>query len=264
MTHARARALLYDHATGQISDTDRIRLMEHLSQCRPCSDHLQRIETTVHLLSHVSPRPSERLGPEYWKHFSRSVELRLREEDRSAPVPASRFVDWLDEVVLGRRRTLAIAGAALATVVVLSFLVRFPGPQPPPSTAANVPVLGVQAPPPSPQVHQYLRRSRALLVGLENLEVPARRPVDLRTERKLSRELLQQAKGLQERPMDLHTARLVGDVERILLEIANTRENSTQHVEVIRGGIRQENLLFKLRMAEAAYVQTAASRRELP
>jgi hypothetical protein len=264
MTHARARTLLYDHVMGQISDTDRIRLMEHLSGCRPCSDHLQRIETTVRLLSHTSTRPSERLGPEYWKHFSRSVELRLREEDRSASAPASRFGEWLDEMVLGRRRTLALAGVALATVVVLSFLVRFPGPQPPPSTTANVPVQGVQAPPPSPQVHQYLRRSRALLVGLENLEVPARKAVDLRTERKLSRELLQQAKELQERPMDLHTARLVGDVERVLLEIANTDGNATQHVEVIRGGIRQENLLFKLRMAEAAYVQTVASRRNLP
>jgi len=264
MTHARARALLYDHATGQISDTDRIRLMEHLSGCRPCSDHLQRIETTVRLLSHVSTRPSERLAPEYWRNFSRSVELRLRQEDRSVPAPASRFGDWLDETVLGRRRTLGIAAVALAAVVVLSFFVRFPGPQPPPSTAATVPVLGVQAPPPSPQVHQYLRRSRALLVGLENMEVPARKPVDLRTERKLSRELLQQAKDLQERPMDIHTARLVGDVERVLLEIANTGENGMQHVEVIRGGIRQENLLFKLRMAEAAYVQTASSRRELP
>jgi hypothetical protein len=190
------------------------------------------------------------------------VELRLREEDRSAPAPASRFGGWLDEMVLGRRRTLALAGAALATVVVLSFFVRFPAP--PPSTATNVPVLGVQAPPPSPQVHQYLRRSRALLVGLENMEVPARKSVDLRTERKLSRELLQQAKDLQERPMDIHTARLVGDVERVLLEIANTNENAMQHVEVIRGGIRQENLLFKLRMAEAAYVQTVSSRRELP
>jgi hypothetical protein len=262
MTHARARALLYDQVTGQISYTDRIRLMEHLSGCKPCSDHHQRIETTVRLLSHASTRPSERLGPEYWKHFSRSVELRLQEEGRPASASVSRFGEWLDQMVLGRRRTLALAGGVLATVVVLSFLVRFPAP--PPSTPANDPVLGVQAPPPSPQVHQYLRRSRALLVGLENLEVPARKAVDLRTERKLSRELLQQAKDLQERPMDLHTARLVGDVERILLEIANTDGNATQHVEVIRGGIRQENLLFKLRMAEAAYLQTASSRRELP
>jgi hypothetical protein len=154
----------------------------------------------------------------------------------------------MDDMVLGRRRTLALAGVGLATVVVLSFLVRFPGTPPQPSTTASVPVLGVQAPPPSPQVHQDLRRSRALLVGLENLEVPARKAVDLRTERKLSRELLQQARDLQERPMDLHTARLVGDVERVLLEIANTDEDATQHVEVIRGGIRQRTCV-QIRMA---------------
>ena len=77
MTHRRARMLLYDHATGQLSDADRARLMDHLATCRPCADHLQRIQTAVRLLSHASVRPSERFAPEYWKGFSRVVAARV-------------------------------------------------------------------------------------------------------------------------------------------------------------------------------------------
>jgi hypothetical protein len=255
--------MLYDYATGQISDTDRIRLMDHLSRCRSCSDHLQRLETTFRLLSiRRGEKPSERLTPEYWSGFVRSVDLRLRQEKQ--PSVFARAGEVIEEAILGRRRTLVITGGALALVVALSFFVRLPAPEQPPSVAGGAPAHGARIPGPSAEVHQYLRRSRTLLVGLEHMEVPAKKSLDLGSERKLSRELLRQARELQGRPMDLHTARLVDDVERVLIEIANADDSTPQHMEVIRGGIRQENLLFKLRMADAAYLQTASLKRERP
>jgi hypothetical protein len=119
--------------------------------------------------------------------------------------------------------------------------------------------------PGGPDVRQYLRRSRALFVGLENMRVPDRQPVDLGTERKVSRELLQETRALQLEPLDIRTARLVGDMEKILIEIANADETPAgPGLEIIRGGIRQENLLFKLRMAETTYLRTASIGKELP
>jgi len=256
--------MLYDYTTGQLSDTDRVRLMDHLSACRVCSDHLQRIQMSVRLLAHAATKPSDRLSPEYWKGFSREVETRLRDQRTASVSSLQRTGDWIEEWVLGRRRTLAFTGGALAIVVLLSFFVKLPHPaEQEPVTHAGA-LQEVRPAPPSAQVHQYLRRSRALLVGLEHMEVPAARTVDLQTEQKLSRELLQQARDLQGHPMDLHTSRLVGDVERVLIEIATTDDAGPRHVETIRSGIRQENLLFKLRMAEAAYMQAASARGERP
>ena len=46
----------------------------------------------------------------------------------------------------------------------------------------------------------------------------------------------------------------MNDLEKILIELANIEEHrDLPNVEIVRGGIRQENLLFKIRMAEAMY-----------
>jgi len=83
--------------------------------------------------------------------------------------------------------------------------------------------------------------------------------VDLSSERKVSRDLIEEARYLQSQPLDRRSERLIGDMEKILIELANMKEqNELPNVEMIRGGIHQENLLFKIRMAESLYDTTAA------
>jgi hypothetical protein len=46
----------------------------------------------------------------------------------------------------------------------------------------------------------------------------------------------------------------VSDLEKILIQLENIKsQHDLPDVEIIRGGIHQENLLFKTRMAEARY-----------
>jgi hypothetical protein len=66
--------------------------------------------------------------------------------------------------------------------------------------------------------------------------------------------LVREARYLKQQPLDVRSRQLMNDLERILIELANTEEqNDLPNVEIIRGGIHQENLLFKIRMAEAMY-----------
>lgn len=263
MTHARARAMMYDHAAGTLRPADKARLLDHLGRCRECSDHLQRMETAIRLLSAPSTRPSDRLAPEYWKTFANSVELRLRAERPSRSSVLSKVVDAAEQMIMTHKPLVATAGGLLTVVVVLSFFLRVPAEAPKIAGTATVEETRPKAA--TPDVRQYLRRSRALFVGLENMRTPDRQVLDLGPERKVSRELLQETRALQLEPMDLHTARLVGDMEKILIEIANADEQAGKHdLEIIRGGIRQENLLFKLRMAETAFLHTASMRKESP
>ena len=78
--------------------------------------------------------------------------------------------------------------------------------------------------------------------------------VDLSAERKYSRALLQEARYLKNQPMDNRSAKLIGDLEKILIQLANAKDQGdAPDVEIIRGGIHQENLLFKIRVAESVF-----------
>jgi hypothetical protein len=60
-----------------------------------------------------------------------------------------------------------------------------------------------------------------------------------------------EARYLRNQPLDARSAELVGDLEKIMIELANLEEeHDLPNVELIRTGIRRENLLFKIRMAE--------------
>jgi len=86
--------------------------------------------------------------------------------------------------------------------------------------------------------------------------VPDDQPADLRTEQRISRELVSEARVLRQEPLDLHSARLISDLEKIQIELANMGpENSSPGVALIRQGIESNNLLFKIRIAESVYQQ---------
>jgi hypothetical protein len=100
----------------------------------------------------------------------------------------------------------------------------------------------------------YLRRSKTLLVGLTNMKPAPTGSVDLSTERKMSRELVQEARFLKQLPLDDRSVRLLSDLEKIQIELANLDASyNAPEVELIRHGIRRENLLFKVRVSETLY-----------
>ena len=70
-------------------------------------------------------------------------------------------------------------------------------------------------------MQKYLRKSRTLLVGVANMKVPEDQPADLHAEQQISRELVSEARALRQEPLDLHSARLINDLEKIQIELAN-------------------------------------------
>ncbi|HLX12472.1 MAG TPA: hypothetical protein VKS81_06625, partial [Bacteroidota bacterium] len=54
--------------------------------------------------------------------------------------------------------------------------------------------------------------------------------------------------------LDPHSAKLVGDLQKILIELANMKDQgNAPNVEIVRSGVQEENLLFKIRMEEQSY-----------
>jgi hypothetical protein len=261
--HGAIRRLLYDYVTDALSPEERERVREHLLTCRKCSDHLVRMETAMRMVTKSRRRPSEERGPEYWASFSNTVLARV---SRPRHIRVRAVVgEFVDVYLLAVRPAVATAGVALIAIVIISFFVR---PQradiPAPSLTHAVIAADSAAQRPVNFGH-YIRRSRALFVGFENMPHSDEHPLDLQAERRASRQLLQEARALQQQPLDAHTAHLVGDMEKVLREIANTdNQGGAPTIQLVREGIRRDNLMFKMRMAEAAYVRTVSAGRETP
>jgi hypothetical protein len=180
-------------------------------------------------------------------------------------------VEWIETLLLLRpKSTYAIAGALVVLVVAFAFRTFLPTESSDVSSILNgksTSLNHVTSPTssggeseftlPNERVSQYFRKSKTLLVGLANLRTDQDEPFDFSTERRVSRDLILEARYLKQQPIDPRSRELMNDLERILIELKNTEENNDlPNIEIIRGGIHQENLLFKIRMAEAMYDST--------
>ncbi len=158
---------------------------------------------------------------------------------------------YLHDTIVPQRRFMVATGGAVAVLGLLWFgsnewmRRQTAHPEPPLNTVQHVENT-------VDPMGQYLRRSKVLLVGLSNLKTADGSPVDLSVERTVSRELIREARNLGEEHLDPRSVLLLRDLQKILIELANMEQQSDlPNVEIIRSGIEQENLLFKIRMAEA-------------
>jgi len=104
----------------------------------------------------------------------------------------------------------------------------------------------------------YLRKSRMLLVGVTNMPVDEGQPVDLSVEQQTSRALADEARILKQETLDDRSLQLISELEKIQIELANMKsDNQVPTIALVRGGIEQENLLFKIRIQEAIQLKVS-------
>ncbi len=256
--HFRLRRYLYDNVVDQDSLNPEIRkrIHDHLSSCRRCHKELQSLALIARMTKENMPSPSDQRSAEYWSTFADAVEERLRPGERERRNIPSALNDLFRDLPVFRRRSAALLATGLAIGIVAGMIVLRH--EPTPGVVDDV-AEAVPQPAATPQIElarmqKYFRKSKTLLIGIENMKLDEREGLDLSGERDASRELLQEARYLQYQPLDNRSARLIQDLERILIELANMKEQEgLLNVEIVRGGIHQENLLFKIRQAESMY-----------
>lgn len=258
MHHRRIRLQLYDFVSGTLSEQERLIVQQHVDSCATCRQELQSLERTLTLLGRSPSEPSSARSEEFWMELADSVERSIVVVQRK---PRWHLRDALEPIWLMLRvhRGYAYAlGACAAIVLIAMLLVRQDGVQsfpPEPEIVSSDFASSVDG-----RMREYFRKSRTLLVGIANMTEDRIAPADLRAEQQFSRELLEEARLLRREHLAPHAKRLVNDLEKILIEFANLEPAARRSdVELVRNGIAQENLLFKLRMAEATF-DTAAAR----
>jgi hypothetical protein len=252
MKHREARNLLYEFATGGLSEREHSSVDLHVAGCSTCRSELDRLRSLLKVLPAGSVRPSEKRTGEFWDAFARNVESRIAAGNHHRAAGPSVW-EWLASLLLLRPRMVPLVAASLAVFGAAIFSWHMFLSQPNRTEAARRPASG-QA---SERVGQYFRKSKVLLVGLANMRTTGDGSLDLSVEREASRALVHEARELKQRPLDRRSAQLITEMERILIQLATLEEtNDLPGVEIIRGGIQRENLLFKIRMAEARYDST--------
>ena len=254
MRHAKAQRQLYEYLQDELPAADRARLEEHLRSCARCARALTGIRDASGLLSRPATLPSDERSDQFWEAFADRVLERIR--TASAPSVRGRAriellrIPWL----LYKRAILAgTATVAVAMVLIALWPAREQQPTDASGAAMTESPLDVQT---DLRMDHYLRRSKVLLVGLANLKTSVDHPADISVERRASRELAEETRYLKQLPLDRQSARLLNDLDKIFIGLSNIEESrNPQEVEMIRGGIHRQNLLFKVRMAEAMYNQ---------
>ncbi len=245
MRHIKIQELLYDFVAGSLGDLNRNLVERHLSHCDECKGTVESFRRLQAMMS-AGTSPADRRPPEFWNAFVASVEQRIQQQERSR-TPS--LWETLRPTIMLHQRLAFSLGTGIA-ILAVGFLFWKTSHESTTNVASNPAVM--VSPVAEQPLDQYLRRSKVLLVGLSNL--PTDDFGDITLEREISRDLLREARALERTNLDPHSAAIVRDTERILIEFANIEDDDHDlrpQMEIIRGGIQQGNLLFKLRLAES-------------
>ena len=254
--HRHVHKLLYEYLHGELEAAKQVMVEHHLATCKKCSDECDLLKSAIEVLGDHGREPSKERTQEFWNAFAFQVEDRIPhgQQGEHKRTPATAPIEWV--FAMHRRRLLLLGGSAAAAVILVLgfFFLRQPSRQQ--VQVVEQPALqqGAEVRMAAERLHQYFRKSKVLLVGIANMKVDEEGPIDLSAERKVSRDLVQEARYLQTYPLDTRSEKLISDLEKILIELANMKEqNNLPNVEILRRAIHQENLLFKIRMAESTY-----------
>lgn len=255
MRHSECQHALYDYLLNELAVTDRAAIEEHLASCTQCQAECEDIRQTLALLPHPLHSPADEREAPYWHSLALSIQQKIQKTDQRKINLLSDMFQTVRSFLTFRPATGFALGGSLAAITLALILLR-----PQPIAEQNAPGNAtLQADPDILQVRtdnekrigEYFSKSKTLLVGIANMKTGD--DLDLSAERKLSRNLVHEARYLTQQQLDGRSAKLVSDLQKILVELANLEEtNDVPNVELIRSGIRQENLLFKIRMAEAS------------
>jgi hypothetical protein len=227
------------HYYGEL--TDHRPVEAHLAACAACRTEFERLRHVLALVDADGLNPAEQPGPE----FERTVWARL--EPR---IPQRR--SWMQQLFAVTPRW-TFAGGIAALVLVAFIAGRFSREVTPTTNAPAAAATDVAERVLVLAVVDHLDRSQMVL--LEVLNADFSEPFDLDQEQSLARDLVTANRLYRQtavRTGDERTSDLLDELERVLVEIANTPQSaSTDDLEALRASIVSRGVLFKVRVVHS-------------
>ena len=263
-SHKTVNKALYEYLRGEMNERDRSDVESHLSTCERCSRELETLRQTVGLLDAKVKRPSEHRSELYWQRFADKVEGRIEEESREEMTVS--IVRRLLDAFTEHRKPFGIGFASALTLVMIAFgiwsfwfrnpVTEFAAKEQPTRQAREKGGAEVQKVSVESRAQDYLEQSKVLLIGLMNTDVNSLSTsgATLQREQEISRKLVSESGDLTAKlndPSHRRLKELITDLQLILVQIANlSASHDVQGLEIIKGGIEHNNILFKINLEE--------------
>lgn len=227
------------HYYGEAPDQRQVD--QHLAACAQCRGEFERLTRVLALVEADGLNPAEPPGPA----FERTMWARIEPHLTRRP---SRFARWF--AVTPR---WAFAGGIAALVLAAFVAGRFSREVTPTATTTVAASTDVAERVLVLAVVDHLDRSQMVL--LEVLNADFSEPFDLDQEQSLARELVTENRLYRQtavRTGDEQTSDLLDELERVLVEIANTPQGASKDdLEALRASIASRGLLFKVRVVHS-------------
>jgi hypothetical protein len=219
----------------------------HLKGCAQCRALYQTMQKTLNVMDE---RVRPELSSEYWDRYDESLKNRLKapqSKEKGKVIFFQKIPGW------------ALKAAAAFILVAVGILIgRYYMAPPTQEFTKEITrqVPSIQRASLDPETKRFLERSEILLVGIVNLEPDedSTYSTDLTAQKKMSRELIQQApiiKANLKGPERRRLTQLVSDLELILLQIANLEaENDVPEIELVKSGVDRKGVLFKINVEQ--------------
>jgi len=250
--HAEIQDTLYDFVMNDLGAEETEAVRRHLLACRECQETVKELAHLVAAVPRPHERPSDRLDETHWSELAARIERKLPPGETARRAHALTLRERFRMLVFSPRPAIGFAMAALTLAITATLVLRPWERQEPVGEPVSMQAGPVDVRDPfEADIAIHLRRSKNLLVGLANTSAQPDAMADLSVEREASRQLLIDNRRYRSEVLDPQSSEVLADLERIMIEVANSREHAPAgDLELIRQGIRQQNLLFKVRMAE--------------
>jgi hypothetical protein len=251
------KSLFLESLYGELDMDRKESLKRHLAGCRECSEEYEKMAETLRTMSQKAvPDP----GQEFWDGYWDRLELRMKRDGlfelsaaEAQKRPRIRF-GFFPRWAYGAAGAVAILAAGIligrlffSRPVILSRPAPTGTPSVLPASSAGDLTL---------RTSRYLERSKVILLALVNFD-PEKQDVyglNLPRQKEVSNELVKEASALKgdlKNAKERKLKKLVGDLEAILMQIANLKsEYDLPTVEIIKAGVERKDVLFKISLSE--------------
>ena len=256
MRHAKVQDNLYDFINATLDAHLREEISQHLGQCERCAAEFEKMHKTLQSMPAGSWDPAAERPGMFWQQFAEKLERRIREQGQQSE---SSIVADLREYLRRHSRFAAGFASALALAAVAFFVWTLSGrvdtgPDMQSSSASSsIPVVNAAL---HARAYDYLDRSKVLLLGFVNVDMEdlQKQSREISREREISRQLARESSELSialRDPSDRKLKDLVGDLEVILLQIANLDSHyDSPAVEMLKSGVDRKAILLKINLQE--------------
>jgi hypothetical protein len=242
---------------GELNEEQRETFNNHLHSCIACRKSFARMKKALSVMSQrTRPQP----GEEFWAGYWDQLEQRMARERKQKQVQTwQRWAYRAAAVIL-------LIGAG----VILGRISRtLPGTeqQVAEMPKAQVPVQQAKL---EQRTQDFLGKSEILLLGIIHFD-PAKQDqaaIDIPRQKKISGDLVHEASDLKKelsKNNDRRLEKLVGDLQLILIQIANLEEKEDlPEIEIVKSGVDREGILMKINMEQmrsrsASYKQSKSA-----